>query len=429
MPDDARAKTTMLKPGKRFFPFVRDDAQHMVFGPATSEAVDSFGTSFALDATREALAEYEQWRTLRAMHDNIAAGTVPVLELDDVALNVGACVVDVNQWAKVTSGTYRGFSIGFDPLDGRYEMRLGTEVFVFTKYRLIEISLVDRPSNPDCTFTLYRAASPYQLAPKEAGWTFDWKSDFEAIRAKGGPEMLAQAFAWCSPDAAEDPAGYALPVARLEAGGEGLTLNLYALKAAAAGLNGARDGLAVPEPDREAVQARLAALFALYDETPPAFTRRAQEDTMDEKQIDAAVEKGLVAFFKRLLPGGKEPGEQKPPEKPAAPPAKVRMAKADHERLTATAEALKAGITAESPAQVRAAADAVDALLAAAEVEAPAPAAPPASTETERRLQALEEENTALKSGLDQALAARKSQETVEGGKPFTSRYNGAFFH
>ena len=429
MGNDARIQQ-MLKPSKRFYPFTRDDSQHMVYGPATSEAVDSYNTVFTLDATREALADYEKWRTLRAMHDPIAAGTVPVLELESASLQgcvlqIGARVVDEAEWIKVRTDTYKGFSIGFDPLDGHYEMRDGRDVFVFTAYRLIEISLVDRPANPDCSFTLYRSASPYTLTVKDAPWTFEWQRDFEAIRAKGGAAMLKDAMAWCAPDAEEDPKSYALPVARLEEGGEQLTLNLYALCAAAAGLNGARAHLAIPDGDRAAVQSRLSALFALYDETPPEFNRRAQEDTMDEKELSAAVEKGVVAFFKRLMGVGKEAPAPKPEDQPAP---KIRMAKADHERMTAANEALKAGITAESPATVRAAADAMDALLAAAEVKAPPPPeTPPADEALTARVVALEAANTALKAGLDKALASRQSQDTVMGDTPFKSRYGGAF--
>ena len=75
-----------------------------------------------------------------------------------------------------------------------------------------------------------------------------------------------------------------------------------------------------------------------------------------------------------------------------------------------------------------AAADALDALLAASEVEAtPPPETPPAEDAVLARIEALENENKTLKAGLDKALASRQSQETVMGDTPFKSRYGGAF--
>lgn len=154
---------------------------------------------------------------------------------------------------------------------------------------------------------------------------------------------------------------------------------------------------------------------------------------MDEKQLDQHMEKGIRAFFARLAAGklfegadgGGQDGDNKPKDKPAP---KIRVAKALHEGLTHVAEALKADLTAESPAQVRAAAEAVDALLATAEVAAATtPETPAADEALTARVAALEAENTTLKAGLDTALASRKSQETVEGEKPFKSRYGGAF--
>lgn len=431
MGEDAK-RAKFLSKSTRFFPFHRDDARHMVYGPCTSEAVDSYGTVFSLDATREALAEYEQWRTLRAMHDKIAAGTVPVLELDDQALHVGAQVTDPNEWAKVTSGTYKGFSIGFDPLDGRYEIRGGAEVFVFTRYRLIEISLVDRPSNPDCVFTLYRRAAHFLLAPKDAGWTWDWKTDADAILAKGGQALLAKACAWYDKTAADDDgdgypdakSAYKLPVAKLAAKDDDkLTLYFYGVAAAMAALNGARKGVAIPESEREAVYKTLASYYRLFDETPPEFQRRAQEDSMsmDEKQLEAAAEKAVSGFFARLF-GRKTEGQAEEP--------KVQVKAASLE----AAQGLRAEL-AGLGAPAAKALEALDAAMAKLEAQEPAsqPEAAPQSQpdnleRLEQRLVKLEEENRLLKEGLDKALAARKSQETVEGQKPFKSRYNGAFF-
>jgi phage head maturation protease len=432
---EKRSRGDLLKPSRRFLPIAnwrQDGSAIMVYGYLTTEAVDSYGTVFSLDATRDALVEYEKWRTLRAMHQPIAAGTVPVLELDDVGLWIGARVVDEAEQRKVTEGVYKGFSIGFDPRDGRYELRGGAEVFVFTAYDLIESSLVDRNSNPETVFTLWtRRDAPFLLAEKTAGWTFDWKNDADAILAKGGQSLLADAVAWYDQSAADDDgdgypdakSAYKLPVAKLAAAGdERLTLYYYGVAAAMAALNGARKGVAIPYDEREAVYKRLASYYRLFDETPPEFQRRAQEDTMDERQIEQAVEKAAHGFFSRLF------GRKAADGREEAPKVKVKAASLE----------AAAGLRAELAAlgePAKPAVESLDAALGRLEAEAaepPAekpPADPSAENSLETRLQALETQNRALREGLDQALAARKSQETVDGGKPFKSRYNGAFFH
>ncbi len=442
MATDARAKA-LLQPGKRFYPFTRDDSQRMVFGPATSEAEDSYGTIFALAATREALAEYEQWRTLRAMHANLAAGTVPILELDDQALHIGARVVDDAEWKKVDENVYRGFSIGFDPLDGHFEVRGGHEVFVFTKYRLLEISLVDRPSNPDCTFTLYRSAMcDYLMADKAAPWTFDWQADADGIIAAGGCAMLSDACAYFDASAPDpdgdgypdDKAAYALPVAKLAAAGDAqLTLYFYGLVAAMAALNGGRKGVAVPDDQRQAVYDRLAALYAQFNETPPALGRRAQEDTtMDEKQLEQSVEKGLKALFARVL--GLSTAPQKPetptpaPVIPEPPPARVAVAP---EARLALETAQKAVLAVAGNEALKAVAEpAVRALQGLMDaIEAPAEGTPPSAGNEALQAQIAEQGRTikALTDKLEEMATERQSKDHVDGPTPNKSRYAGAF--
>lgn len=438
MGHDARIQDR-LKPFTIFVPFSGrvDQAERMVYGVATSEDVDSYETVFSIDATREALAEYDQWRTLRGMHDAIAAGTVPILELTDRALHVGAHVVDNAEWEKVLQRVYKGFSIGFDPLDGRFEIRSGREVFVFTKYRLIEISLVDRNSNPTAVITLYRA-DRFQLADKQADWIWDWQGDAQRILDAGGQALLSQACAWYDRSAPDDDGdglpdsvgAYALPVAKLASPeDQRLTLNFNGIRHAMAGLNGARDDLQIPDSEREAVYKTLASYFRMFKETPPDYQRRVKEDSMDKDQpnVDAAVEKGIRAFFSRLMGGGSRQDNQDPPApKPPVkqdPPERVRLEAAAHDSVRAAAESLKALVQDDSPEQIRAASDALEALLGNSErIE------PPPKSDLEKRLEDLESQNRDLREKLDKSLAARKSQDTVEGGgKPFKSRYNGVF--
>jgi hypothetical protein len=60
--------------------------------------------------------------------------------------------VDAEAWEKVTEGVYKGFSIG-----GRATKRDDLNKSIITGLKLTEISLVDRPANPEATFDVFKA--------------------------------------------------------------------------------------------------------------------------------------------------------------------------------------------------------------------------------------------------------------------------------
>lgn len=133
-----------------------DYEKRRVYGYATTDAVDSQDEIVDIDATREALKDYSQWRNIREMHSSSAVGTAPILEMQTKGLYIGADVIDDNAWKKVVSGVYKGFSIGGKKLETSPEFRqdLGKTITRIKKYKLNEISLVDRPANPESRFTV-----------------------------------------------------------------------------------------------------------------------------------------------------------------------------------------------------------------------------------------------------------------------------------
>lgn len=144
-------RLTMFVPINKF-----DEEQRMVYGIATCSKLDSQNEIVDWAATKEAVADYSNWRNIREMHKNSAVGTAPVLELRDPTqeLYIGAKIIDDQAWAKCKEGVYKGFSIGGDKLDQKVELQKesGKTVNRITKYNLNEISLVDRPANPACKF-------------------------------------------------------------------------------------------------------------------------------------------------------------------------------------------------------------------------------------------------------------------------------------
>lgn len=128
----------------------KDPSQHMVFGYASTEALDSQGEIVKADALKSALADYMKFANIREMHQPKAVGKTKQASLDSKGLYIGVKVVDKDAWEKVEEGVYNGFSIG-----GRVNTMVGNEI---TNLALSEISLVDRPANPDAVFDLWKSA-------------------------------------------------------------------------------------------------------------------------------------------------------------------------------------------------------------------------------------------------------------------------------
>jgi hypothetical protein len=131
-----------------------DDGTVRVHGIATSEAVDDQGEVVQAEAMRAAIPEYMRFPALREMHQLSAAGTTLEAEVgEDGVTRIVAHVVDPVAVAKVRNQVYRGFSIG-----GRVTKRAAGDPKTITGLVLNEISLVDRPANPEAVFDCWKAA-------------------------------------------------------------------------------------------------------------------------------------------------------------------------------------------------------------------------------------------------------------------------------
>jgi hypothetical protein len=132
----------------------QDDGTVRVHGIATSEATDEQGEVVCADAMRAAIPDYMRFPALREMHQLSAAGTTLEAEVgDDGVTRIVAHVVDPIAVAKVKNQVYRGFSIG-----GRVTQRAPGDPKTITGLVLNEISLVDRPANPEAVFDCWKAA-------------------------------------------------------------------------------------------------------------------------------------------------------------------------------------------------------------------------------------------------------------------------------
>ena len=136
-----------------------DVEKRLVFGIAAQEVADHSGEIMDYEKSKP---NFEAWSetmrkdsnglsagNLRAMHGNVVAGKLEQIDYNDVERSISVCakVVDDNEWEKVTSGCYTGFSIG-----GSYGEKWSDGEL--KRYVAIpnEISLVDRPCMPTAKF-------------------------------------------------------------------------------------------------------------------------------------------------------------------------------------------------------------------------------------------------------------------------------------
>jgi hypothetical protein len=141
----------------------QDDGTLKVYGYASSEAIDADGEVITSDAMKAALPDYMKFGAVREMHQAIAAGTAIEAKVeDDGKTSFGAHIVDPIAVKKVNAGVYKGFSIG-----GKVTKRDEADKTRITGLKLIEVSLVDRPANPEAVLTCYKAES-VEMTDEEA---------------------------------------------------------------------------------------------------------------------------------------------------------------------------------------------------------------------------------------------------------------------
>jgi hypothetical protein len=135
---------------KMYAPITKiDEEKRMVYGYATTPTLDSQDEVIDLQASFDAVDEWKDWANIKEMHrPETAVGIAPIIEKHvGVGVYIGAKIVDDQAWRKCVEKVYKGFSIG-----GKVKERDGKNPKRITKYRLTEISLVDRPANPDSLF-------------------------------------------------------------------------------------------------------------------------------------------------------------------------------------------------------------------------------------------------------------------------------------
>jgi hypothetical protein len=166
----AEARTTAIQASDRTLmsmPLVRIDAtKRMVWGQATAEVPDSYGTIFGYYPEA-----WKSWRgNIREQHDpKKAVGTRVELDCDDTAraIYVGSRISRgaPDTWLKVEDNVLTGYSacilpdaeFGSDPRRWPRKLYNGKEYPYLPRYTVAELSLVDNPATPGCNIQIVRA--------------------------------------------------------------------------------------------------------------------------------------------------------------------------------------------------------------------------------------------------------------------------------
>ena len=210
----------------------QDDGTLKVIGIASSGAIDAADERVDPAAMKAALPDYMRFGALREMHGMTAAGATLAADVDASGLTrVEAHVVDPVAVKKVKLGVYKGFSIG-----GRVTARDQGDPKLITGLKLDEISLVDRPCNPEAVIQMWKLDAP---APP-------------AVRAPTNDEVLAKARELAA-------------AAGRRARHTDYVVKARQLLAAAASTHGEGVGHADPAPDMDDLLAKLGARNSASD--------------------------------------------------------------------------------------------------------------------------------------------------------------------
>lgn len=237
-------------------------------------------------------------------------------------------------WQGFKEGTIRALSVGFDPKTVRVDMRNGQDVVVCSDNELMEISVVSIPANPEAlakrreralAAARERAAVPYspEIPVDHGTWdAAEAESSLKKWASKDGSgtkdtidwAKYKRGFAWFDASNPESFGSYKLPHHQVDSG------KLDTIKAGviAAGnaMQGAREGVNIPDADVEGVKAHLEKHYRQFDMSAPWEPKKTgapvdtkisqpaergptKEDDMDPKE-KAALDEKMAAHERKI---------------------------------------------------------------------------------------------------------------------------------
>ena len=134
------------------------DGTMTVYGKATDDSIDIDQQICDGDWLDRAMPHwFKTGGNIREQHSNIAAGVATDYEAKADGHYISALVVDPVSVKKVEAGVLKGFSIGIkNPRVTRDKSAANGRI---VDGQIVEVSLVDRPANPNCQLMLAKSAS------------------------------------------------------------------------------------------------------------------------------------------------------------------------------------------------------------------------------------------------------------------------------
>ena len=143
-----------------------DDGTLLVYGKATDDSVDIDQQICDAGWLEKAMPQwFKTGGNIREQHSNIAAGVAKELDAKKDGFYIQALVVDPVSVKKVETGVLKGFSIGIrSPRIVRDEKAANGRII---DGQIVEVSLVDRPANPNAKLMLAKCDNDQDLTKVE----------------------------------------------------------------------------------------------------------------------------------------------------------------------------------------------------------------------------------------------------------------------
>lgn len=159
---ESREKSTMSDLTTAFFGIEKADRNPdgtiTVFGKATDDSIDIDQQICDGDWLDRAMPHwFKSGGNIREQHSNIAAGVATDYEAKGDGHYISALVVDPVSVKKVETGVLKGFSVGIKNPRVIRDTKAANGRIV--DGQIVEVSLVDRPANPNCQLVLAKSAA------------------------------------------------------------------------------------------------------------------------------------------------------------------------------------------------------------------------------------------------------------------------------